>query len=73
MVCFSCGKSGHAATRFPNLNESFPFMQPGRWAEKTPGGGGGGGVHYDPTQVSQDRRRAETAIDPGGGVRLPGQ
>ena len=27
--CFSCGKSGHAATRCPNLNESFPFMQLG--------------------------------------------
>ena len=36
MVCFSCGKSGHAATRCPNLNDSFPFMQPGWWAEKTP-------------------------------------
>ena len=43
VVCFSCGKSGHAATRCPNLNESFPFMQPGWRAEKTPGGGGGGG------------------------------
>ena len=39
VVCFSCGKSGHAATRCPNLNESFPFMQPGWRAEKTPGGG----------------------------------
>ena len=29
VVCFSCGKSGHAATHCPNLNESFPFMQPG--------------------------------------------
>ena len=29
VVCSSCGKSGHAATRCPNLNESFPFMQPG--------------------------------------------
>ena len=41
--CFSCGESGHAVTRCPNLNESFPFMQPGWRAEKTPGGGGGGG------------------------------
>ena len=47
MVCFACGKSGHAATRCPNLDESFPFMQQGWRAEKTPGGGGGG--HYDPT------------------------
>ena len=37
-MCFSCGKSGHAATRCPNLDESFPFMQPGWRADKTPGG-----------------------------------
>ena len=43
VVCFSCGKSGHAVTRFPNLDESFPFMQQG-WI--TP-------------RVSQDRRRTE--------------
>ena len=42
VVCLSCGKSGHA-TRCPNLNESFPFMQPEWQAEKTRG------VHYDPT------------------------
>ena len=29
MVCFSCGKSGHTATRCPNLNEAFRFLQPG--------------------------------------------
>ena len=38
VVCFSCGKLGHAATRCPNLDESFPFMQQGWRAEKTPGG-----------------------------------
>ena len=27
VVCFSYGKSGHAVTRCPNLDESFPFMQ----------------------------------------------
>ena len=37
-MCFSCGKPGHAATRCPNFDESFPFMQQGWQAEKTPGG-----------------------------------
>ena len=36
MLCFSCGKSGHAATRCPNLNDSFPFMKPGWQTEKMP-------------------------------------
>ena len=38
VVCFSCGKSGHAATRSPKLDESFPFIQQGWRAEKTTGG-----------------------------------
>ena len=38
MVCFSCGKAGHTATCCPNLNEAFPFLQPGWQTEKTPGG-----------------------------------
>ena len=54
VVCFSCGKSGHAATRCPNLDESFPFLQPGWRAEKTPGG-----FIMIPPQVAMDRRRAE--------------
>ena len=37
VVCFSCGKSGHAATRCPNLDESFPIMLLGWRTEKTPG------------------------------------
>ena len=38
VVCFSCGKAGHVATRCPALDESFPFMLPGWRAETTPGG-----------------------------------
>ena len=30
VVCFSCGKSGHAATRCPALDELFPCYQNGR-------------------------------------------
>ena len=28
VVCFSCGKAGHSATRCPDLNEAFQFMLP---------------------------------------------
>ena len=62
MVCFSCGKSGHAATRCPNLDESFPFMQPGWQTEKTPGG-----FIMIPPRVAMDRRRAENSGRPGRG------
>ena len=62
MLCFSCGKSGHAATRCPNLNDSFPFMQPGWQTEKTPGG-----IIMIPPRVAMDRRRRKTAADPRGG------
>ena len=50
----SCGKLGHAATRCPNLDESFPFMLPGWRAEKTPGG-----FIMIPPRVAMDRRRTE--------------
>ena len=29
VVCFSCGKVDHSATRCPTLDEIFPFMLPG--------------------------------------------
>ena len=54
VVCFSCWKSGHAATRCPTLDESFPFMMSGWRAEKTPGG-----FIMIPPWVGTDRRRTE--------------
>ena len=62
IVCFSCGKAGHSATRCPALDESFPSMLPGWSAETTPGGF----IMISP-RVAAERRRAETATDPGGG------
>ena len=52
VVCFSCGKSGHAATRCPTLDESFPFMLPGWRAESTPGGF----IMISPRVASEHRR-----------------
>ena len=40
VVCFSCGKAGHSATRCPTLDDSFPFMLPGWTVEKTAGSSG---------------------------------
>ena len=54
VVCFSCGKSGHTATHCPNLNETFPFLQPGWRTEKT-----SGRFAMRPPRVTTDRRRAE--------------
>ena len=52
VVCFSCGKAGHGATRCPNLYEAFPFMLPEWRAEKVgrnyvEGGGGGETYFYE--------------------------
>ena len=52
IVCFSCGKSGHSATRCPALDESFPFMLPGWRAEPTPGGF----IMISPCVVAERRR-----------------
>ena len=54
VVCFSCGKSGHTATRCPNLNEAFTFLQPGWRTEKT-----SGGFAMIPQRVTTDLRQAE--------------
>ena len=52
--CFSCGKMGHSASRFPVLDVTFPFMLPGWKAEKT----SNGYVMISP-KMATDRRRAE--------------
>ena len=67
VVCFSSGKSGHAATRCPALDESFPFMLPGWRAESTPGGF----VMISP-RVATERRRTENGDRSGGKGSLPG-
>ena len=54
VVCFSCGKAGHSATRCPTLEDTFPFMLLGWKAEKTPGGC----IMISP-RVAAERRRAE--------------
>ena len=62
IVCFSCGKAGHSATRCPVLDESFPFMLPGWMTETTPGGF----IMISP-RVAAEHRRAENGDCPGGG------
>ena len=54
MKCFSCGKSGHSATRCPTLDASFPFILPGWKSEKTPTG-----FMMISPKMAMDRRRAE--------------
>ena len=54
--CFSCGKSGHSATRCPTLDITFPFILPGWKAEKT----SVGYMMISPRRA-MDRRQAENA------------
>ena len=52
--CFSCGKTGHSATRCPMLDVTFPFILPGWKAEKT----STGYLMISP-KMATDRRRPE--------------
>ena len=54
LICFSCGKAGHAATRCPDYDDLLPFLQPGWQKEKTPGG-----FIMIPPRVVMDHQRAE--------------
>ena len=64
VVCFSCGKAGHSATRCPTLDDTFPFVLPGWKAEKTPGG-------Y--MMISPRAGRSVAERKTGGGGRHPDQ
>ena len=52
--CFSCGKTGHTATRCPTLDVTFPFILPGWKAEKS----STGYLMISP-KMATDHRRAE--------------
>ena len=52
VLCFSCGNTGHGATRYPVLDVSFPFLLPGWKAEKV----GSGYVMISPCGVAERRR-----------------
>ena len=54
--CFSCGKSGHSATRCPMLDITFLFLLPGWRAEKT----SVGYMMISPRRA-MDRRQSENA------------
>ena len=65
VVCFSCGKAGHGATRcFVHVNETFPFMLPGWGAEKV----GGNYVMISPGWGRSGARRERRLIRGTGWV-----
>ena len=61
VMCFSCGKSGHAATRCP-------FLQPGWQAEKAPGG-----FIMTPPQVTMGRGKRRLIRKGGRASRVSDQ
>ena len=67
MKCFSCGKTGHSATRCPTLDVTFPFILPGWKAEKT----STGYLMISPKMATD--RRPKTKTDLKGGVPLSDQ
>ena len=83
VVCFSCGKSGHAATRCPNFCGRIGGRIASIYAARMAGGENSGGIYYDPTSAGGKRRliREEGFVsrvsdhvrprDPGGGGTVP--
>ena len=50
VMCFSCGESGHPASRCPAMDDTFPFLPPGWQADWT-----GDGFVMRPPQKGADR------------------
>ena len=70
MVCFSCGRSGHRVSRYPQLNKTFPYLLPGWSVER----GDGQYMAVSPGQ-SRNVSSRETTTDRGwggGGGQPPG-
>ena len=63
IIDFSCGESGHAASRCPTLDNTFPFLPPGWQANWM---GDGFWLCEHPRRRRTDIRR-ETSSDPGRG------
>ena len=68
VMYFSCGRMGHAATRCPDFDDSFPFLQPGWQKEKMPGG-----FIMIPPRGQWIAGGRKTATDPRGRACLSGQ
>ena len=67
VMCFSCGESGHAASRCPTLDDTFPFLPPGKRTGRAMD------LLCDHPRRWLTNIRRETLSDPGRGVNHPDQ